>query len=182
MLASRRRGQEGGELSILPVMNLVSILIPFLLMTTQFVELAGIDTLVPALASPGEAPPEDEEALTLVLLLTSRGVTVLGADAVVYPSGAPPEPPRERAPTLPCAGGACASAASYDWRGLTALLARVKDAWPEEEELLLVPDADLPYELVVRAMDASREDPSARGLDGRPRRLFPKVVLASGVL
>lgn len=181
MKPAPRRGQESG-LSILPVMNLVSILIPFLLMTTQFVQISAIDTLAPVLAAPGEPSEAEEEPITLVLLLGARGLTVAGADAIVYPEGAPTGSPRERPPTLPCSGGLCASVDSYDWRGLTAVLARVKDAYPEEEDLLLLPEDDLPYEVIVRAMDASRADPASRGLDGRPRRLFPRVVLASGPL
>lgn len=181
MKPAPRRGGDG-EISILPVMNLVSILIPFLLMTTQFVQLSAIDTLAPVLASPGEPDEADQDAVTLLVLVTARGITVSGADPVVYPQGAPTGPLRERAPTLPCRAGGCAGVDSYDWRGLTQTLSRVKDAYPEEQQLLLLPDDDLAYELIVAAMDASRVDPTARALDGKPRQLFPKVVLASGPL
>ncbi len=180
MKPAPRRGGEG-EISILPVMNLVSILIPFLLMTTQFVHLSAIDTLAPVLAAPGDPAEGSEDAVTLLVILGSRGITIAGADPVVYPQGAPAEAPLSRPPTLPCAG-ACTSVDSYDWRGLTATLSRIKDAWPEEEDLLLLPEDDLPYEVIVAAMDASRADRGARGLDGRPRALFPRVVLASGPL
>lgn len=182
MLVSKRRGDDG-TLNLLPVLNLVSILIPFTLMTTNFVQLAVIDTTVPALASDG-ASPEDEaaEPLTLTLFLSERGLGVAGADAIVYGEHPPEAEGATRPPTLPCATGVCSSAESYDWRGLTALLARIKDANPDEEDVLIVPDRRVPYEVIVRAMDASREDPAARGPDGGPRRLFPHVVLAQGAL
>ncbi len=181
MKAPARRGGDG-EISILPVMNLVSILIPFLLMTTQFVQLSAIDTLAPVLAAPGDPSDATSDAVTLLVVLSDRGVDVSGADAIVYPEGAPAEPPRTRPPSHPCRGGRCVDVGSYDWSGLTATLARIKDAYPEEEELLILPDDALAYEIIVAAMDASRADPGARGLDGRPRPLFPKVVLASGPL
>lgn len=182
MLVSKRRGDDG-DLNLLPVLNLVSILIPFTLMTTNFVQLAVIDTTVPALAAAGAQPDEDAaEPLTLTLFLTEQGIGVAGADAIVYGASPPEAEGAMRPPTLPCASGVCSSAESYDWKGLTGLLSRIKDANPDEEDVLIVPERRVSYEVIVRAMDASRDDPSARAPDGGPRRLFPHVVLAQGAL
>lgn len=182
MLVSKRR-EDDGSVNLLPIMNLVSILIPFMLMTTNFVQLAVIDTTVPALAAKGErAEDEPAEPLTLTLYVTSQGIGVGGADAIVYGASPPDGEGANRPPTLPCPGGVCSMADSYDWRGLTGLLSRIKDANPDETDVLIVPERRIPYEVIVRAMDASREDPDARGPDGRARALFPKVVLAQGAL
>jgi len=176
MRASARR-EHDGQLSILPIMNLVSILIPFLLMTAQFAQISAIETLAPVLPSPGAPSDAADEPVTLLVQLSRTGLKIVGADAV-FQAG----PQAGGVPSLPCKGGFCVGADSYDWAGLTAALSRIKDAFPDEDQLLLLPDEDVPYEAIVRAMDASRADPSARGLDGRPRPLFPRVVLASGPL
>ena len=174
MRTSVRREQDG-QLSILPIMNLVSILIPFLLMTSQFAQISAIETLAPVLPSPGAPSDAADEPVTLLVQLSRGGIKVAGADAVFQAGpGA--------SPLIPCKSGFCAGADSYDWAGLTAALSRIKDAFPDQDQLLLLPDENVPYEVIVRAMDASRADPSVRGLDGRPRPLFPRVILASGPL
>lgn len=177
MRVSARR-EHDGRLSILPIMNLVSILIPFLLMTAQFAQISAIETLAPVLPSPGTPDDASDEPITLLVQLSRRGIQIVGAEAV-FQSG---QQGAADNPTIPCRGGSCSGADSYDWGALTAALSRIKDAFPEEDQILLLPAEDVPYEAIVRAMDASRADPSARGLDGRPRPLFPRVVLASGPL
>jgi biopolymer transport protein ExbD len=178
MRTSARR-EHDGRLSILPIMNLVSILIPFLLMTAQFAQISAIETLVPVLPSPGAPSDAADEPVTLLVQVGRQGVRIVGADAV-FQTGQ--QAGASSPPIIPCKGGVCAGADSYDWAALTRALSKIKDAFPEEDQLLLLPDEDIPYEAIVRAMDASRADPSARGLDGRPRPLFPRVVLASGPL
>jgi hypothetical protein len=46
---------------------------------------------------------------------------------------------------------------------------------PDEEQVVVVPASDIPYEVLVRAMDAARED---RTTAGASRPLFPTVVIA----
>ena len=48
-MAVKRRTQETEELNLVPIMNLVTILIPFLIMAAQFVQLAVIDSTLPAI-------------------------------------------------------------------------------------------------------------------------------------
>lgn len=182
MLVSKRR-EDDGSVNLLPIMNLVSILIPFLLMTTSFFQLAVIPTRAPALSSEGQSADEEEaQPITLTLYVTERGIGVAGADAVVYGASPPEGEGATRPPTLPCPGGLCSGVDSYDWSGLTATLSRVKDANPTVDDVLIVPERRIPYEVVIRAMDASREDRGARGPDGKARALFPSVVLAQGAL
>ena len=57
-MAVQRRIQKAEELNLVPIMNLVTILIPFLIMAAQFVQLAVIDSTLPAIGAP---QPQDEE-------------------------------------------------------------------------------------------------------------------------
>ena len=89
-MAVQRRIQKAEELNLVPIMNLVTILIPFLIMAAQFVQLAVIDSTLPAIGAPTTSDEKpDKPPLNLSLAITDRGVTVMGADAILYPEGAP---------------------------------------------------------------------------------------------
>ena len=177
-MAVSRREQDVPELNLIPIMNLVTILIPFLIMAAQFVQLAVIDSTLPAIGPP-QAPEEtpDKPPLKLSLAITGKGITILGADAVLYPSGAPPlvEGAR-RPPTIPCGGGTCRRVSDYNWKELTIELGKIKDMYPDEQNVILVPGDDIAYEVIVKTMDASRDDKVLKG----SRELFPYVVIAGG--
>jgi biopolymer transport protein ExbD len=183
-----RRSVIGDEaLNLIPIMNLVSILIPFLLMAAQFVHLAVIDSTLPAIGDPQETPPDedDEPPLQLSLVLTSRGITVAGADAILKPEGAEgaaePIEGEEEQPTIPCKDPNCATAESYDYEELTRILGLIKDEYPDDENVILVPESRIPYEVIILTMDASRQDSNSSADDGQPRTLFPFVVIAGGI-
>ena len=141
----RRSMQAEEELNLIPIMNLVSILIPFLLMAAQFVHLAVIDSTLPAIGPPQEVEEEekpDKPPLQLSILITDKGLTVAGDNGIVSGSdeeGAEPLPEgEEKPPTVPCRGGLCSSPDSYDYEELTRLLgdlgegARVHGAHPAD--------------------------------------------------
>lgn len=79
MAGKGRRTAEEAPLDLVPIMNLVTILIPFLLMSAQFVTLAVIDSTLPAIGPPQEVQEEpDEPPLMLSIAVTDQGFTVLG--------------------------------------------------------------------------------------------------------
>lgn len=186
-MAVKRRQAKEEPLNLIPVMNLVTILIPFLLMAAEFVSLAVIDSTLPAIGPPQPVTDqqEDEEPpLQLSLAITEKGVRVLGADKVLFPDGAPEIAEGEEAPpTIPCKGGAtCTSVDDYDWSELTRVLAKIKDVYPDDENVIIVPDTKIRYEVIVATMDASRADRENKGADGQSRTLFPFVVIAGGAM
>ncbi len=162
-------------LDLVPIMNLVTILIPFLLMSAQFVTIAVIDSTLPAISSE-PAPPDatEEEKLTLSVAVTGEGFGILGADKVLVKD----DP--VNGPAIPCRDPNCPRPDSYDYRELTKRLALVKDSYPDEANVILVPEGSIPYEVIVYTMDAAREDVEDKDADSKPRELFPFVVLAAG--
>jgi biopolymer transport protein ExbD len=50
-MSKGKRGEQAEELDLVPIMNLVTILIPFLLMASSFVSLAVIDSTLPAIGA-----------------------------------------------------------------------------------------------------------------------------------
>lgn len=177
--------EDAEELNLLPIMNLMTILIPMLLMSAQFVSLAVIDSTLPAISNvnsaPSEAQPEeqkpDEQPLMLTVFIASDGFTIAGNDPDLMPpadgSGAAAQN------KVPCTGE-CATPDSYDYKGLTAKLGAIKGRHVKEENVILVPSPKLPYEVLVRVMDAAREDTVNRTADGKAKSLFPYVVIAGG--
>lgn len=177
----KKRLEEAPDLNLVPIMNLVTILIPFLLMAAQFVSMAVIDSTLPAIGPPvpqEEKPETDKPPLQLSIVLTGEGITVAGADAVLKPEGAAGEG-EEQGPTVPCKESGCPAVESYDWEEMVRLLNLIKDQYPDDENVILVPESNIPYEVLVAAMDNTREDPNNK-VDGKARLLFPFVVIAGG--
>jgi len=147
-------------------MNMVTILIPLLLMAAELTRVVVIDSSLPAISDPR---PEPSEQLDLSLVLTSHGISVKGAPESLVPE--------RDGPTVPCLRGRCLDLASYDLGALNKLLGSIKDAHPDSDTVVLVPDGDVPYEVIVGVMDAARADAMGEG----GRELFPRVVVAGGV-
>jgi len=181
-MSKGKRNSDAEELDLVPIMNLVTILIPFLLMASSFVTLAAIDSTLPAIGPPTETTEsdEEEETLNLSIAITDEGYTVMGGDGTLRSEG----PDGEKGATLPCARAGCPTPDAYPAKELTELLADIKDRWEDEENVILVPESQIQYEALIVTMDAAREDPDEKEQDEngqtRKRLLFPNVVIAGG--
>ena len=169
-----RKKEADPELDLVPIMNMVTILIPFLLLSVQFVSIAVIDSTLPAIGKPTETTDEpQEEKLNLSVAITDKGYTILGASGVLGNA-------KGEGATVPCLRDGCPSAEAYDQAKLTEMLGQIKDEFSEEKNVILVPESNIPYEVLIATMDATREDPETKE-NGKPRELFPFVVIAGGV-
>jgi hypothetical protein len=83
----------------------------------------------------------------------------------------------------------CANPDQYDYLGLTNHLIQVQTehAKPTDQNIILAPESRIPYAVIVRTMDASRDEAilgeSARmdETTGMYHELFPFVVIAGGL-
>lgn len=179
-MSKKKRTEANTELDLVPIMNMVTILIPFLLLSAQFVSLAVIDSTLPAIGKPTETTQqEEEEKLNLSIAITGTGFSILGASGVLGN-------PEGEGATIPCLRDGCPGADAYDVKRLTEMLGQIKDEFPKEENVIIIPEGRVPYEVLVATMDASREDPDTKvRVEGRegdvPKPLFPYVVIAGGV-
>ena len=160
----RRLVTSGEGLNLVPIMNLVSILIPFLLVAAQFVNLAVVDTSLPGIADEGTTPPEDSRQLSVAV--TDEGLTVLGADDLLGVE-------EEGGFAIACEGSCERGLPTEE---LTRVLALVKDEEPDLEALVLVPEGRVSYEELITVMDAARQESGPEG----GRELFPAQVIAGG--
>ena len=199
--------EEPQDLNITPMMNLIALLIPTLLMSTAFVEIAVINVAAPAIGSAPESASQpdkpDKPPLNLTLTITDKGYTVAGSGGVM---GADAGAPEQSGPTIPilqktlsCAkymdtvppprsknkgGGNCKDKSEsrsfwvYDLEALTKKLIEIKDAFPDERRIIIAGEPETEFETITEAMDASREVKEA---GGAKRTLFDEVVLSPGL-
>ena len=176
----KKRIEEMEDLDLVPIMNLVTILIPFLLMASSFVSLAVIDSTLPAIGAPSEPsePEDDKKPLNLSVAITSCGYTILGSGGQVG-NAAGQVSDGESTCTVPCKVDGCPTPDSYDAATLTERIAEIKDNYPDEQNVILVPSSTTNYEVLVMTMDATRADENNK-VNGKARELFPFVVIAGG--
>ena len=163
--SNRGHGVEDLEdLNLIPIMNLIVILIPALLLTAAFVQLAVINVSAPQIGS-GVAqtkPPDTQhKPLNLTIAVTDQGFTIAGTGGVLGDKS------KDAGPTIPKLGE------KYDYAGLTKKLSEIKQAFPDDNKVIISADPKIRYDVIVKVMDASRET------DGR--QLFPVVVLSAGI-
>jgi len=194
----RRSGgkTEDIELNLLPFMNLMTLLIPFLLASAQFVTLAVIDSSLPAIGAPQTTTEkkDDKPPLNLTVGITGEGFTVAGSAAVLGGGEGGPAAVAEKssAPTVGmtsddgyCRQSQCGGDPScqhetpcHDYKALKELVVQVKDEYPDEMNVIIAPNADIPYHILVGVMDSTR-DHKPEGASER-EVLFPNVVIAGG--
>lgn len=173
-----KHGDEWVQTNITPMMNLMVVLIPLLLTSAEFVKLGVIELNLPP-ASRGPAgeeleatPREDIKKLDLTVTVTDRGffisssLAVLGGDI-------------EDEPTIPVVRQD--GTIQYNFELLSQKLYEIKQAaagrFPDTDQIILLAEPDINYQIIISTMDASR---SIR-INGRLERLFPEVALSAGV-
>ncbi len=172
MTAARARKDESRQIKagapdLVPIMNLVTILIPFLLLSVTFVNLAVVDSTLPAI-SPIPSSELDTENVRMMVAITDQGFVVRGNSDVL---ASEPEAEVQGRVLAREADGA------YPFAELTDLMVQVKAAHPDETRVVLIPEDVVDYDTIVGAMDATREWTPP----GAPARelLFPAVSLGS---
>lgn len=167
--ASRRRepdpAERGGELNIVPFLDVVVNLMLFLLATTAATTVAMAQSTA---STPGLCRghcERGEPGLGLSVTVLEEGLVVAGRDGRLAPgcegtTGA-------SGPTIP------RGLAGQDFDALRACLVRVHARFPDEREVVLSADPSVRYEALIGAMDAARGDADAP--------LFTDVRLSAGV-
>lgn len=168
----RRRGgeeQADTELNLVPIMNLFTVLIPFLLLSAAFIQVKVINASVPAIAD-GSDPEREQEAYDQRPVVVN--LQVQSAGYAVSASGE--DLSAEELRKLTARIGR--KQREYDRDALQRYLVAVKQRYPKSDTIIIAPDPEIPYQRIIEVMDTSRELP---GADGAKRYLFPKVVVTS---
>lgn len=127
------------QLNLVPFIDLLSVLISFLLMTSVWTQIAKIDVRQkPNMPDQDEPPPpEDEKKLNLTVLVKENGYTVSTRGAVVK--------------EIEKKGDA------YDVTTLAETLKKIKDENPENSDIQVTCEDKVRYQELISVMDVALE-------------------------
>jgi biopolymer transport protein ExbD len=155
------------HLNVTPLMDVMSNILFFLLASFGATVVAVLPTTVPVRSTDttqSDKPP-DEEKVDVTIRADASGLNVNAASPNIDPAIL-----KQLGAKLPKRDG------EYDHERLTATLKLIKEKYPASKQLVLVPDDDLKYEVIVKIMDAARD---YKAPTGHRIELFPEVVLSS---
>lgn len=144
--------EEGGELNIVPFLDIIVNILIFVLATVAVTFTATIDTTPPSTGGSGVRQSIESKALNLTVLIVNEGFAIKAAGGNVAPGcqGAGP-------------GIAIALRGSeYDYTSLTECAARLKRASPDfadETQVSISANPGTPYQSVISTIDALRSTP-----------------------
>jgi biopolymer transport protein ExbD len=163
-------GEEGGELNIVPYLDIMINLIMFMLVAqAAMVALGMIDVTAPSysVAGPGgPSNPDVEKNLRLTIGVSHDGFYIAARGGVVGGEGTgelTPDGVERTKPTVPKRADG-----TYDFPMLARKLRAIKTSFPKATAVYVAADENISYGVIVKTLDASRED--ASGL------LFPNVA------
>ncbi len=146
---ARYKGRN--DVNIVPMLDIFTILLFFLIFTAVFSRTHIVELNLPAQSS---EPLKLPEGLVLEVVVRKGGLEVQDKNTG-FLQGMP------------------VTEQGYDFDGLTAYLSRVKARYPELKTATVLLEQDIPYDTIVATMDAVRSFEGT--LDGKPARgeLFP---------
>jgi biopolymer transport protein TolR len=164
----KREEDEAGELNIVPYLDIMMNLIMFMLLTmTALITLGVLNVTAPSYGGGAAGGAGDEKHLTLTVAVTRTGFFVAAIGGVLPGGTGTPDQP-----TIALKDG------DFDYNALTQKMIDIKREFPRETKVILTADANLPYQTLIKTMDAVREYATP---DGK-RPLFFDVSLSAGVL
>ena len=129
-----RRPTTTTELNITAFMNLMVVLVPFLLMTAVFTHLNILELNLPSPESTGSA--NQKPAFDLKMIIRKQSITVQNGRSIIK--------------NIPQQHG------QYNFKLLSQTLLQVKAKYEDKQAITILSEANIPYEVLVQAMDASR--------------------------
>ena len=186
--------EEGGELNLVPYLDIVTNVIMFMLATATFAAALGdINVSSPTTATPAQLanqpPPEPKQDLNLTVSISDKGFIIAASGAVLYSgfsfdsAGNLAPSPTGTLPTIPKKGN------EFDYDGLARAMAMIKATPTAKAETKVIVNAnpEIVYDVVVQVLDACRgksipvPDPDHPGkmMEGYER--FGDVLLSAGL-
>ena len=151
--------EEGGELNIVPFLDIVTNVLMFVLATVSVTFTATIDTFPPRAGSGARAPTTP--TLGLTVLVVSEGFSLKARGGNVAP-GCSDTGPGVAIPT---------KGTDYDYDALKACVNKLKASsadFKDETGVTISANPQIPYQVVISTMDAVRKNEAGEDL-------FPEV-------
>jgi biopolymer transport protein ExbD len=150
-----RHMRKPAELLLVPMIDIFTVLVTFLLMTAVFSKTVVLELNLPASVTEFREPPPG-----LVIEVMVRKDLLQVADRNSGPLA-----------TLPN------KAEGYDYEGLTDYLKRVKAKFPDKTDATILLEADTPYDTLVQVMDRVRVFEAGSGAQAIQAELFPDISI-----
>jgi biopolymer transport protein ExbD len=151
-----RHSRKPAELLLVPMIDIFTVLVTFLLMTAVFSRTVILQMNLPAAQAEFKEPPPG-----LVLEVMVRKGMLVVADRNTGPPLA----------TIPDTDK------GHDYDALTDYLKRVKAKFPEKTEATILLEPDTPYDQVVQVMDHVRVFEQGEGANIVQAELFPDISM-----
>ena len=149
--------EEGGELNIVPFLDIIMNILIFVLATVAVTFTATIDTTPPASKSSGVRAEVPSEALNLTVLIVNDGFSLKAAGGNIAPGCQGPG----AGIAIPLKNG------KYDLEGLTACASHLKKASPDfadENQVFITGNFGTDYQTIIDVIDALRADAQGEAL------------------
>ena len=150
-----RRTRKPAELLLVPMIDIFTVLVTFLLMTAVFSKTVVLQLNLPASVTEFREPPP---GLVLEVMVRKDNLEVADKN-----SG--------RLALIPN------SATGYDYERLTDYLKRVKSKYPEKTDATILLESDTPYDTLVQVMDRVRVFEQGTGAQMIQAELFPDISI-----
>jgi biopolymer transport protein ExbD len=150
-----RHKRKPAELLLVPMIDIFTVLVTFLLMTAIFSKTVVLELNLPAQQAEFREPPPG-----LMIEVMVRKDLIQVADRNTGPLA-----------TLPN------KADGYDYAGLTEYLKRVKAKFPEKTDATILLEKDTPYDILVQVMDHVRVLEVKEGISTIQAELFPDISI-----
>jgi biopolymer transport protein ExbD len=150
-----RHHRRPEELLLVPMIDIFTVLVTFLLMTAVFSRTVVLQLDLPAAQTEFREPPPGLQIEVMV-----RKDLLQVAD-------------RNSGPLATLAN----TPAGYNYDGLTDYLKRIKAKFPEKTDATILLESDTPYDTLVQVMDRVRVFEVRQGLNTVQAELFPDVSI-----
>ncbi len=137
----RKRRKSGDDIEMTPIMNLFLILVPFLLGTAECVNIAVLDMSLPQLNTGASVTQTTTELPKQSILSTLE----------IDENGMQVNSPTFSFPAIK------KSANGYDYNALKTQLTQIKQKFPEAADMVVAPQDQIKYDIVIQVMDRCRE-------------------------
>jgi len=157
--------EEGGELNIVPFLDIITNVLMFVLATVSVTFTATLDTFPPRAGGAGARAPTTP-TLGLTVILVNEGFSVKARGGNVAPGC------NDVGPGLAVPKGQIDGKPDYDYPQLNACVKKLKNASEEfkgETTVTISASPNIPYQAIISTMDAVRKN------DDNGEDLFPDV-------
>jgi biopolymer transport protein ExbD len=155
MAEHHARHRADAELNLIPLIDIFTVLVTFLLMTAVFSKTVVLQLNLPASVTEFREPPPG-----LVIEVMVRKDLIQVADRNSGPLA-----------TIPNKAG------GYDYETLTGYLKRIKAKFPEKTDATILLESDTPYDTLVQVMDRVRVFEQGSGAQTVQAELFPDISI-----